>query len=106
MMMRERSVLTDCLESLKHVAAKYQEAAYSCDSDRVRETLQDIMFDRVEQQTSVFNLMHQMGMIETEPAPAGEIEMLLGAYREDFARMEKRHHDVEGAHATSIEARD
>lgn len=81
MRMQEKSILTDSLESLKHAAERYQEAAFECDSDNVREVLQDIMYDRCEQQAAVFNLMHQMGMYETEAASREELDQVLRKYK-------------------------
>lgn len=81
MKMQESSVLIDCLESLKHAAERYQEAAFECDSDPVRNTLQEIMVDRLEQQAAVFNLMHQMGLYKTETAPREKLEEALNQYR-------------------------
>lgn len=105
MKMQEISVLTDCLESLKHVAERYQEALFECDNDHVRDTLQDIMIDRVEQQASIFSLMHQMGMIKTAPADQSQVDEVLATYKREAAQMEARHKAVEGAHATPPKSR-
>lgn len=100
MQMQEKSVLTDCLESLKHVARMYQDAVFECDNDHVRDTLQDIMFDRVEQQASVFSLMHQMGFIETQQADETRVTNLLDTYQGEYGKMEQRHQAAEGPDAT------
>lgn len=90
MRMQEKSILTDSLESLKHAAERYQEAAFECDSDNVREVLQDIMYDRCEQQAAVFNLMHQMGLYETEPAPQEALRRLVAECRRNLDQMSAR----------------
>lgn len=90
MKMQEKSILTDCLESIKHVAERYQEAAFEADHDHVRDTLQDIMIDRVEQQAAIFSLMHQMGLYETAEAPGDRIEQTLAAYRKAAEEFEAR----------------
>jgi len=89
--MQERSVLTDCLESLKHAAFRYQEAAFESDSDNVREVLQDIMYDRCEQQAAVFNLMHQMGLYKTAPADAQRVQRLVEKFQHGVDEMADRH---------------
>lgn len=89
--MQESSVLTDCLESLKHAAERYQQAAFEADSDDVRELLQDIMYDRCEQQAAVFNLMHQMGLYKTEPAGDEARRRVLERFEKTAAEFEKRH---------------
>ena len=81
MQMQEMSILVDSLETLKHAAERYQDAALECDSDDVREVLQDIMYDRCEQQAAVFNLMHQMGLYETEAASSEELDAVLKKYK-------------------------
>ena len=88
MRMQEKSILTDCLESLKHAAERYQEAAFECDSDNVREILQDIMYDRCEQQAAVFNLMHQIGIYKTETAPKEQLQALIDAHRRTLDQMQ------------------
>lgn len=99
MKMQEKSILTDCLESIKHAAERYQEAAFEADHDHVRDTLQDIMIDRVEQQASIFSLMHQMGLYSTPEAPAERVREVVDLYRAEAGKMEARHRAVEGAHA-------
>lgn len=91
MKMRESSVLKDCLESLKRAASCYQEAAFEADSDNVREILQDIMLDRCEQQAAVFNLMHQMGLYKTEPAPNEAVQRLIQQFEQGAVQMQQRH---------------
>lgn len=91
MKMQEKSILTDCLESLKHSAECYQKAAFECDSDNVRELVQDIMGDRCEQQASVFNLMHQMGIYKTESAPSDKVQQAVKEYRQGAQQMQARH---------------
>lgn len=96
MKMKESSILTDSLESLKRAAARYQEAAFESDSDNVREVLQDIMYDRCEQQAAVFNLMHQMGMYKTVPAHSSDVERLIQSFERGKAEMAQHHADAEG----------
>lgn len=103
--MQEKSILTDCLESIKHAAERYQEAAFEADHDHVRDTLQDIMIDRVEQQASIFSLMHQMGLYQTHGAPPERIRETISLYRAEAQKMESRHHAVEGAHAQPAKER-
>lgn len=103
--MQEKSILTDCLESIKHAAERYQQAAFEADHDHVRDTLQDIMIDRVEQQAAIFSLMHQMGMYETPEAPAERIQRTLDMYRQQAAAFEARHREVEGEHAQGAKER-
>ena len=105
MKMQEKSILTDCLESIKHAAKRYQEAAFEADNDRVRDTLQDIMIDRVEQQASIFSLMHQMGLYQTPEAPKERVQETISIYRAEAAQMESRHREVEGAHAQPAKER-
>lgn len=103
--MQEKSILTDCLESLKHAAERYQEAAFECDHDHVRDTLQDILIDRMEQQASIFSLMHQMGLYETAEAPEDRVRKALSLYRAEAEKMQIRHHAVEGEHAQPVKER-
>ena len=103
--MQEKSILTDCLESIKHAAERYQEAAFEADHDHVRDTLQDIMIDRVEQQAAIFSLMHQMGLYETAEAPGDRIQKTLETYRRQAADFETRHREVEGEDATGAKER-
>lgn len=105
MKMQEKSILTDCLESIKHAAERYQEAAFEADHDHVRDTLQDIMIDRVEQQAAVFSLMHQMGLYATPEANGERVNEVLSLYRAEAEKMEARHRRVEGAHALPAKER-
>lgn len=88
--MQESSVLTDCLESLKHAAERYLEAAFESDSDDVRELLQDIVYDRCEQQAAVFNLMHQMGIYKTQPVAADVLAQALQRHEQSAQQMAAR----------------
>ncbi|GEM_PF-2149694 len=105
MKMQEKSILTDCLESIKHAAERYQEAAFEADHDHVRDTLQDIMIDRVEQQAAVFSLMHQMGLYSTPEANGERVNEVLSLYRAEAEKMEARHRSVEGVHALPAKER-
>lgn len=96
MKMQEASVLTDCLESLKHAAECYQRAAFECDSDDLRDLLQDIMYDRCEQQAAVFNLMHQMGLYRTKTADASRVDQLLQHVSQGAEGMDQFHDQSEG----------
>ena len=91
MKMQESSVLTDCLESLKHAAERYIAAACEADSDDVRMVLQEIALDRCQQQAAVFNLMHQMGLYETEPAEAAAVRRARDRYARVAQELEARH---------------
>src|SRR5690606_28480245 len=103
--MQEKSILTDCLESIKHAAERYQEAAFEADHDHVRDTPQDIMIDRVEQQAAVFSLMHQMGRYATPEANGERVNEVLSLYRAEAEKMEARHRRVEGAHSLPAKER-
>lgn len=103
--MQEKSILTDCLESLKHAAERYQQAAFECDHSHVRDVLQNISIDRLEQQAAVFKLMHQMGLYETPPAPGKRLEEVVSRYRDEVQAMHRRHKEVEGAHALPLKER-
>lgn len=94
--MQERSILTDCLESLKHAAGLYQRAAFECDTDYVRNTLQAIAADRAEQQAAVFSLMHQMEAYPTQPATQEDIDRLREIYGQGLEEMTMRHAQAEG----------
>lgn len=90
MRMEEISILTDCVESLEHAAEAYMQAAFSCDTGAVRKRLQQIAHDRCEQQAAVFNLMHQMGIYKTEPAPADRLEAVKSRFLRALGAMERR----------------
>lgn len=88
--MEEISILTDCVESLEHAAEAYMQAAFACDTGAVRKRLQQIAHDRCEQQAAVFNLMHQMGIYKTEPAPANRLEAVRARFIKALHAMERR----------------
>lgn len=73
MEMSEKSVLTDCLESLKHASEHYLRAALESDSDGMRQRLRNLAVDKAEGSNAVFNMMHQAGIYKTKPADMGEV---------------------------------
>ncbi len=95
MKMKDSSILTDALGSLKHAASCYQMGVLESDSDNVREALQGIMVDRCDQQRAVFNLMHQMGMYKTAPAQSGDVERLIQSVQQSKAEMDAKHSHAE-----------
>lgn len=97
MTMEESSILTDCIESLKHAAEQYLHAAFLCDTDSVRDTLQDIVYDRCEQEASVFSLMHQMEIYKTEEAPKERVDSVKARFSKAMVHMESRHEAADEA---------
>lgn len=109
MEMSERAVLRDCLESLKHAATCYLKTSFEADSDGLRKLCDRIAIDKSEAKNAVFNLMHQAGMYETQPADAAQVTQFATAARERLQALggpqyapAREHGDVQKTHNTRL----
>lgn len=83
----ERSVLSDCLESLKQAANQYLHASLDSDGDGLRKRLSRIALDKAEQSFAVSNMMHQAGILQSESAPDDQVELLAAEAKEILGRI-------------------
>lgn len=76
MHMSEPAILRDVLDTLKHASMCYLRASHEADSDGLRKTFDRLAIDKSEQKNAVFNLMHQAGLYNTQPANPDHVAAL------------------------------
>lgn len=73
LMMSEKEMMEDCLNSQKHIAAAYNTYAGECDSSQLRSVFLNILSDEQELGSGFFEEMKSRGWYQVEEASQSDI---------------------------------
>jgi spore coat protein CotF len=71
----DRDIITDCLESTKFSSANYHKAIIEASNDNTRNTFFRMHNDLLTMNKTLFDLMHQRGWYQVEPATGVQSQM-------------------------------
>lgn len=95
MQLNEKDIVTDLLLGTKYISSTYHTGVLEAANDRIRNTLIQLNNDEIVFQKQIFDLMHDRGWYEVEPArvrapqPQREVVPEQMAVKENF-RPEQR----------------
>lgn len=73
LMMSEKEMMEDCLNSQKHMAANYNAYAGECDNSQLRSAFLNILSDEQELGAGFFEAMKSRGWYQVEEATQSDI---------------------------------
>jgi spore coat protein CotF len=68
MRLDDKDIMTDCLNSAKFVSTNYHKAILEASNDNIRNTFFRMHNGTLAMQKTLFDLMHQRGWYQVEPA--------------------------------------
>ena len=74
--MSEQDILSDCLNSQKHITNNYNMFAGECSNTNLRDDFLNILKEEHLIQSDIFTEMQSHGWYETKPASQQEVEAL------------------------------